>query len=302
MAFAQGSRSQLVYVVESVFGTTPAIPAMITLPFNSHTLDLSKERVQGKEIRPDRMPRVDRHGNKTVSGDIVVELRDSDYDDFLESAFFSTFVANVMDIGTTPKYMTIEDGALDIAQYRPFTGCAVSTLNISASPNQMVMATFGIVGKTMGTMTATPLDAVPTDPIGGEPFDAYSGAIQEGGVAIATLTGIDFSITNSLAPTFVIGSDVTPQLEYGWATVEGTVTAYFEDASLINKFINETETSLSFTADDPVGGGSYTFLIPRVKFNGASVPVSNEQSRVITLPFVGLYDSVTGTNIRLTKT
>lgn len=302
MAFAQGSRSSLTYIVETVFGTTPGTPTMIELPFNTHTLDLAKERVQGNEIRSDRMPRVDRHGNKSVAGDIVVELRDTDYDDFIESAFFSSLDSTgVMKIGTTPKFMTIEDGAQDITQFRQFLGCSVSTMNVSVAPNQMVMTTFGMVGKTMNAMTATTLDATPTAPSGGEPFDSYSGAILEGGGAIATLTGIDFTITNAMAPTFVIGADTTPQLEYGRATVEGSVTAFFEDATLIDKFINETASSLSFTADDPASGGSYTFLMPNIKFNGAAVPVSNEQSRMITLPFVALYDVSEATNIKLTK-
>ena len=302
MAFAQGSRSRLAYVVESTFGTTPGSPTMLELPINTHSLNLTKERVQGEEIRSDRMPRIDRHGNRSVSGDIVVELRDTDYDDFIESAFFSAFDSSgVMKIGTTPKFMTIEDGLLDITQFRQFTGCGVSTMNVSIAPNQMVMTTFGMVGKDMNALTATPLDASPTAPSGGEPFDSYSGAISEGGSPIAILTAIDFTITNSLAPTFVIGSDSTPQMEFGRAVVEGQITAYFENATLYNKFVNETSSSIEVTVDDPASGNAYTFLFPNVKYNGADAPLANEQSRVITMPFVSLYDTTEATNLKLTK-
>lgn len=42
MAFAQGSRSSLSYIVESTFGTTPA-GNFTTLPFTSHSLNLTKD-------------------------------------------------------------------------------------------------------------------------------------------------------------------------------------------------------------------------------------------------------------------
>jgi hypothetical protein len=301
MTFAQGSRSELRYVVESTFGVTPSSPSMIVLPFNTHSLSLTKERVQGNEIRSDRIPRVDRHGNRSVVGDVVVDLRADDFDDLLESAFFSALDSSgVMSIGTTPKFMTIEDAAVDIAQYRQFAGLGVSSMSLSIAPNQMIGATFSMVGKDL-TQAVAPLDATPTAPSANQPFDSYTGTLSEGGSTIAIVASVDLTLTNSLAPTFVVGSDSTPQLEFGRAVVEGTLTAYYQDAVLINKFLNETASTLTLAIADPGSANTYTFLIPEVKYNGADVPVANEQSRVITLPFVGIYDTVQTTNLKLTK-
>jgi hypothetical protein len=305
MAFSQGSRAGLSYVVESTFGTTPASPSLIQLPYTTQSLNLTKERVTGTDIQPDRMLRVDRHGNRSAAGDIVADLRKADYDPFLESAFFNTFSTNVLKVGTTPKFFSIEDAATDITQFRLFTGMSVSSLAVSIRPNQMVTGTFSMIGKNM-TISGTSVDAVKTAPSGNAPFDAYSGALEIGDTggalsAAAIVTGIDFTINNALAPTFVVGSSTTPQLEYGMATVEGTITAYFEDAALINRFLNETETALEVSVDDPTGSSDYTFLFPRVKINGADVPVDNPTSRIITLPFVALYDTTEATNIKLTR-
>ena len=74
MAFAQGSRSSLAYIAETTFGTTPSTPTFANLPINSHSLDLTKDRVEGNEIQADRMSRVDRHGNKQAGGSIEVDL------------------------------------------------------------------------------------------------------------------------------------------------------------------------------------------------------------------------------------
>lgn len=308
MAFAQNSRSGLSYIVESTFGTTPT-GNFIALPYNTHSLNLTKDRVQGNEIQPDRMLRVDRHGTRQVGGDIVVDLRDGDFDPFLESAMFGVWDAtpvaapDVLKTGVTPKFFSIEDAANDISQFRVFTGMAVSSLAISISPNQMVTATFSMVGKD-GTISGTgkTVDATSTN----QPFDAHSGVLQIGNVGnaatVAIVTSVDFTIDNALNPTFVVGSDSAPQLEFGMATIEGTITAHFEDASLISRFLDETESELIVNVNDPTGNNQYTFTFPRIKINGADVPVDGGTgSRVITLPFVALYDTTEDSNLVISR-
>lgn len=300
MAFAQGSRSRLAYGIESTFGT--AASTYKNIPFNTHSLNLTKDRVAGNEIQPDRMPRVDRHGNRQVAGDIVVDLRDADFDDLIRSAMLSNWSSDVIKVGTTPVFLTIEDYAQDIDQARLFTGCAVNSMAVSLAPNQMVTTTFGIVGKDMA-ISAT--EKTVTAASGAAPFDAYSGDLAIGNVggssAVAIVTGLDFTLTNSFAPTFVVGSDSTPSLEYGMATVEGTLTAYFEDVALINRFLNETETEIEVSVDDPTGANAYTFLFPRVKINSADVGVDGPTSRIINMSFVALYDSTEASNLVITR-
>lgn len=306
MPFAQGSRSSLSYQVETTFGVAPVTPTLVDLPFVSHTLNLTKERVQSGDILQDRMVRHDRHGNRSAAGDIVVELRKGVYDDFLASAFMNTWSTNVIKPGITPSYMHIEDSLNDISQHRLFTGMAVSQAAFTIRPNEMVTTTFSMVGKDM-TVSGTSFDATKTAAALNAPFDAYSGSLDignNGGAlsAIATITSIEFSINNSLAPTFVVGSASTPQLEYGMAMVEGTITAYVEDLTLINRFLNETETALEVAVDDPTAASTYTFLFPRVKFNGADIPVDGPTSRIINIPFVSIYDTVEACNLKLTRT
>jgi hypothetical protein len=299
--FAQGSRSSLSYIVESTFGTTPA-GNFTNLPFSTHSLNLTKERVAGNDIQADRMTRVDRHGNRQTGGDIVADLRKGDYDAFLESAMLNTWATDVLKVGTTPKHLSIEDYAADIDQARVFTGCTVSSMAISIAPNQMVATTFSMVGKDMSMGTTEKTQDAPS---GNSPFDAYSGDLAIGNVGSPTtsaiVTGIDFTLNNSFAPTFVIGDDSAPCLEVGRAEIEGTITAYFEDAALINRFLDETETAISVSVDDPTGGNAYTFLFPRVKINSADVGVDGPNSRIINMSFVALYDSTEATNLKITR-
>jgi len=303
MAFAQGSRSQLAYGVQTDF-TTEAT-SFTNLPFTTHSLNLSKERVAGTDIQSDRMPRVDRHGNRTVAGDIVADLRHREFDVLMQAALMSnndfatgftagdglTTVANAAVVGQTPTYLTIEDYASDIDQARLFTGMTVNTMAVSMAPNQMVTTTFGLIGRNM-SISATEKTGV-TASAGFEPFDAYSGDIKIGsvgtlGAAQTIITALDFTLTNGFNPTHVIGEDLSQEFEYATAAVEGTVSAYFQDTSLIDRFLNETESALEVTVGE--GSNTLTFSFPRIKINSADVGVDGPASRTISMSFIALYD------------
>ena len=310
MPFAQGSRSRLSWAPEVSFGVLPTTPVFTQLPYKTHSLDMTKQRLQGADILGDRMQSVDRHGNRAVGGGIEVDLRRGDYDALLESAFFNTFDTNDhLTIGTTPRYLAFEDGALDITQFRQFSGCLVNSASFNIAPNQMVQTTFDIIGRNM-VQASSSLDASHTAPQGFEPFDSYNGALLEGGIGtgddLCVVSQLQFSINNNVAPSYVIlcedNADKAAQMQFGDAVIEGTITAYYEDAALINKFINETESELSITVDDPTGANGYTFYMPRIKYNGATVPVANSQGRMIELPFFALKDASAGYSLRLTRT
>lgn len=301
MAFAQGSRSRLAVGSQANFTTTAT--SFTTLPFTTHSLNLAKDRIAGTDIVNHRQPTVDRHGNRSIGGDIVADLRHAEFDLLMQAALMSdndfdtgfsagdgTTVANAAIVGTTPTFLSIEDYAEDIDQARLFTGCTVNTMAVSLAPNQMVSATFGIVGRDM-SISAT--QKSPTASAGAAPFDAYSGDIKLGskgslGSALTLITALDFTITNNFAPTLVIGESTASDMEFGTASIEGTVSAYFEDATLINRFINETESALEVS----VGSGSdtLTFTFPRIKINSADVGVDGPTSRIVNMSFVALRD------------
>ena len=304
MAFSQNSRSKVSYIAETVFGTTPTGVSPIgdfqEINKTSFGMELTKERVQGNDLQSDRMTRVDRHGNKSTSGDLVVDLRDGEYDLFLQAAMLNTFATTTLKTGVTPKFFTFEEYAVDIDQARLFTGTTVTSASFSIAPNQMVTTTFGLVGKTMtaGAIQAPQLAAG----LGvNQPFDAFSGAMNIGNVgaaaAVSNISSIEFSINNGFNPDYVIGSDSAPNLNYGMSVVEGSFTAYYEDLAFLDRFINEVETEIEVTVNDPTGTNAYTFQFPRVKINGAAIPVGGEGSRLITMPFVALYDTTEASNL-----
>lgn len=300
MTCSQGSKTRLAYVVESVYGTTPTTPTLITLPYRTHSLDLQKVYMQNNDMQGDRMPRDSRHGPKTATGSIEVDLRRGSYDALLEAAMMSTWATNTLKVGSTSKFFTIEDQATDITQFRAYKGMTVSSMTVNIVPDQMVQATFNMLGRDMTQATTSVSGTAPTADAGYEPFDSF-GAILEGGSANGSVTSLNFTVDNSRANVPVIGTQLSSCVDYGNAVITGTMTVRYRDKTLIDKFLNETSTSISVTVDDGTGTNSLQFVFPSVKYNGASVPVANPQGRVITLPFVAEYDAVENTNLKIVR-
>lgn len=300
---AQGSRSQLLVKAQTALGTQ-ATGNFERLRYNTHGLTVTKQTVESGEIRSDREVSVQRHGNRNASGDIVVDLCYDDHDTLIESAMFGVFGTDSVDIGITPQYLSIEDGALDIAQYRMFVDMLVNSMAISIQPNAMVTATFGLVGTDGNANAGTSSGGTPVEPTTNQPFDSFNAALfdnaAESGAEIAIVTSLNFNIQNSVDPAFAVGQATPVALQYGRGRVTGELTAYYTNADLINRFLNETEGVLVVNITDP-DANTMEFRFPRVKYNGATVPVANEQSRIITIPFAALLDGNIGTALRITK-
>lgn len=299
MPQASGSRHSMGYVLETVYGTTPATPAFKALRHNSTTLNLSKNTFQSGELRADRQIADFRMGTRSIAGNFVGELSKDSYDDWLEAALGGTWTTNVLKAGLLRKSFTVERKFGDIAQYLRYTGVEVDTMQVGASTGGIIGITFGLMGQAMSVAAAALAGATyPAAPTT-SPMDALTGVLQEGAVTNAVVTEVTLNLNNNLAQRYVIGSANSLEPSIGRSNVTGTMSAYFEDVALYNKFVNDTNSSLSFTAGD--GVNSFVFLIPKIKYTGGDVPVAGEGPVSISMPFQGLYDSVTGTNLQITR-
>lgn len=316
MPFSQNSRSALAYVTETVFGTTPVVvgpPAgatLIALPFSTSSLEMTKGIITGGDIQPDEMERWVIHGNRTVSGDIVADFRKGDFDPFLESVMRSTWAANVLKVGTIPKYFSIEEQSADISQYRIFTGCTASkmSMSVTATADQPIVTTFGMVGKQV-TIGATTIDAAGgnTPYSTNQPMTHHTGSFLVGNVGVAgvsvPITSIDFSIDRAYEPAFAVGGPTAAELIAGRSMIEGTFNAYFQDATLVNRFLNETLTRIVLEVDDVTNASPYTFDFPSVKINSSTAAISGATGpRMITCSFRALYNVAQNSNLVITRT
>jgi len=300
---AQGSRYQAIYAVEDAWAELPTTPTVYNLRTTGFGIQLEKSSFQSEEIRSDRQISDMRHGMFSVTGDIPVEMSYGAFDDLISAAMFNDWALDdTIEIGTTQKSLRIQRAFTDIGEYHEFLGCVPSSWSMSLEPDSIVTSTFSFMGREMDT-TQTLTGAV--DKATNSPFDSFSGFIREGGNTsgdeIAVVTGLDFTLENNLEATQVLGSNKTAGLPAGRAVVTGTVTAYFNNSTLLDKFINETESEIQFQLMD-TAGNTLEFYMPRIKYSGGEISVDSESPVTMSLPFQALYDTASGTKtLKITR-
>ena len=308
---ANGSQVSLHYVAESTYGTTPGTPALTAIRYNSNTLNLGKEVISSEEIRSDRMTTDTRHGPKSVAGDIVTELSYGSHDDLLAAALAGTWVSeepasgtDQLKAGTTRTSLTVRKYFEDLTTgnaYHVLTGCEVNSLNLSITPGAIVGSTYSLMGQGLATQASEISGAVVGTASTTEALTAISGAINEGGVAIATVTELSLTIENGMETRFVVGSDETLQPSIGRSKVSGSVTAYYEDQALLDKFIDETNSSLDVTLLD-TAGNQIKIDIPNIVFTSGAPDVGGEGPITLSMSFDAVYDSTNDTNLLIERT
>lgn len=297
---ASGSLHSIGYVAEAAYGTTPATPAFKPLRYTKSSLDLAKTIFQSAELRPDRQIAGITHGLVSVGGSVDTELSYQSHDDLLEAVLCGTWTAGVLKAGLLRRSFTIERHFADVGEYLRYTGCEIDTLDLKAGTGGIVTATYGFMGQAAAGDEAAIAGATYPAASTTSPMNSLAGTTaQEGGAAIAVVTEVSISLKNNMAARNVIGSNESLEPSIGRSDLTGSMTAYFETLALYEKFMNETISSLEFSTSD--GINSYDFLVPKIKYTGGSIPVDSEGPILVTMPFQGLLDSVTGTNLQITR-
>lgn len=182
-----------------------------------------------------------------------------------------------------------------------FSGVVVNTFSLTVSPEPLITGTFGVLGKDGALATTAPAGSTLGTPSTSRVFNAFNGSVKENDVELGIATEISFTLENGMEPRWVIGSSRTLEPSIGRSNLTGSLVVYFDDSSMVEKFYNETSTSLEFTLVDP-DNNSYTFLIPNISLTGGQPDVSGQSTVTLSVPFQALLDSAVGSNIKITKT
>lgn len=206
--------------------------------------------------------------------------------------------------GSTRRSFTVERNFGDIAgadkPYHRFTGVEVNSMELQIAANAMTTGTFTFVGQNMVTATAIVAGATYPAATTTSPLDSFTGLLTEAGAAIAVITEITLTVENGLEPRFVVGSKQSLQPSIGRSSVSGQITAYFENSLLLDKFINETESSIDFSMPD-AAGNVYRIFLPRIKYNGGQPDVSGEGPVTLSMPFKALRSADAGCTLLIER-
>lgn len=302
MAFARGSRRALSYIVEVTPGTTPALPAMTVLRNTGDSLIQSKDSFQSEELRSDRAIVDLTMGNVQTGGGVDFEFSYGSFDDFLVAALYAdtTDVTAGIANGVTERSFTIEKGFPNIPFYQVFTGVHVNTLSLNIQGNSTITGSFDLLGTgyaSGGTTIANSTVAASTGSI----FNSYDLSIRENSIEIGIGLSMTLNINNNLQAAFALGDAEAKEVVDGRCVVDGTIQIYFENATIYDKFKNETESSIEVDLKDPAGDVKYTIELPRIKYTTADNPVSDEGPVTVSMNFQALQDDIAGHTIKITK-
>lgn len=301
MPIASGANHGLTYIKEVTYGVTPATPALKAFRNTGVTLGLKKDSIQSEELRADRQLAGFRLGNKQVGGSVDIELAYTDFDDMLEAVMCGTWTANVLKAGLTRRSFTIERNFVDLTTRIRYTGCEANEMTITVAPNSQVKGSISFIGKDQDPLNSMIAGSTYPAAAGTQVFDSFTGTIKEGGSAYGSCTQIELSIKNGIEPNFVIGSSTTASNSIGQSLVTGTATVFFENVTMLNKFINETDSSLEFELVD-LAGNRLKFFLPKIKYTGGQPDVSGPGSVSLSMPFQALYDSTSQSQLVITRT
>ncbi len=306
MSFGSSNDVTVRYIEEVTPGTTPATPALKELRITGESLNYNISNITSQEVRNDRMVSDLIQVSGDASGDINFEMSADTFDDLLESALAARWITDALENGTERITYTMQKEIANITtpQFINFTGAQIGGLNLDFQVGQVLTGSFSIlalgstisatqiVGATFPAVTSTDvMNAV------GNLTD-----IEVDGVpSTAKFQSLSMQLTNNLRPQDAIGSLSHVGVALGQLEITGNMNLYFEDATMYSKFLNGTSFSLAFTVQD-AATNSYTFTLPKVKFETGSVVAGGlDQDVLLAATWRAIRDGATDRMIQITR-
>jgi hypothetical protein len=199
-----------------------------------------------------------------------------------------------LDIGTTMHSISAWRRFEDVAQIQPFFGLAFDGADLNLQPKEMVKGTFNVMGLGQSAWdTALPTATLPLAAAGNSPYAMQDGAIWEGGSIIGVHTGSSVSFKANRSMEAVSGSRFSPDIFEGTMRVTGTFNAFFENATLANKFFSETASSSISEVIDPADSTQFMRVMHHnVKYTGHTIDPGQQGPITQVMPFEALAATV----------
>lgn len=310
-ATASSNLARLRVIPETTFGQTPAVGSSKDIRFTGESLDFSITTETSKEIRPDRQIADLVQTGAETAGDIQFELSYGTFDEFIAAALGGTWVEDAGDTfatlknGTVVPFFSIEKGFTDINQFLLYRGMAVNTLSLDFSIGAILTGSFGFMGRdsVIASVTGVPAAVAPT-----ELTEVMNSASNFADLSVAGtaypcgISKVTLATDAGLRAQKALGNLGACTINAGTFTPTGSLSVYFADGVMYDKYVKNTPFTLSWSVQD-AAGNKYTFSLPRVKITKATVVAGGLDTDVeLAIDFQALFDPVAGHTIQITRT
>lgn len=287
---ATGARHAMYICEEREYGVLPENPVFMPLPHVATDIGLKKALMLSQEARADRQLVGMNLGVNTVSGSLSSEIRFGAFDTLLEGVFDGAWVNGYLRPGVVRRSYSILRHFEDLSEGKKFIlikGIEFKGLKIKINAKKLVAATFQMIGQSLVLIEDVPEGSTFLDVQENEQMDGFSGYVKEGGEAIGVVSELEFSLDKKMNPRFVICDKNTIKPGLHGSSCKGSMTAFFEDSVLLEKFINEQASSL----ETQIGSSSesYTFGFQTIRYSGGKVDASGAGDIPLNLQFEPVY-------------
>lgn len=199
----------------------------------------------------------------------------------------------------TPQSATVETGFNDVSQFFTANGLRTGAYSLEVSAGALITGSLTLSGREtkrrnttlLGGAGYTLLEAAATENVSAT---ANVGALEADGIELATaLQSISIELDGNLREQMAVGSKFPVGISAGRLNLTGTITAYFADGYMFDRFLNHTTASLSFPIIDQ-DKNTYYFTVPSFKITSDPVaPGGIDQDVMETLEFTAFRDAAT---------
>lgn len=306
MSQAMGVYSGVRFIPETTFGTTPSSGTVRSLPFNSCTLSAEQNRTTPATMTGRRDPVEPIMGNINVSGGLTVPLDANAFGWILAMAFgnpttttVSTGVyQHVFKPGTTQPSVSIEK-AFSNGDYFVNSGVKVSSMGFSFGGDGELTVDVQMLGCNE-TIDDDPISETVTD-ISLDRFNNFQAALKvdNASVAVATEVTLDVNFGLDEEGYAIGGNGFRSRINEGLLELSGSMTAFYDDDTYIQKAMNSTTTSLQIKLTK--GDNSLQIDLPEVQFPRKSPTIEGSAGIMQNLDYGAFYKEASiGTSIQFT--
>jgi len=199
--------------------------------------------------------------------------------------------------GVLAQSYTIEKQFADVSATAVYTGMRATTLSLAFDSQAIMTGTIGFagVGQTAASATiASATTAASTNLV----MNASNNVarIWEGGQAITGIAfqSVSIDLNNNPRDQPVVGSANLAGIGTGRCEVTGSMTAYFENNTLINKFTAGTKSNFRFQITD-ASGNSYVVDIPNTTYTDMTIVAGGPNQDIVQEGSWGAAVDTTGT-------
>lgn len=206
----------------------------------------------------------------------------------------------------TDKSFTVEEFFPDTLISRTFLGQQVDTVAVAIAPNSMVTADFTFLGRDAEAPTGARYFTAPTAQTVEGTYSGQDGVLIINGVVNRKVTSLSLNIANNINQEPVIGSNIVGAKSRGKVMVTGSLSAIFDNDTILDFFNNESEVSITYALRSADRTEAFAVTLPRVKVNSGTTTdgeiVTIIDADIEALEYVGSASGVVNTTILLQDT